>query len=82
MRRTMPILFCFFSLVLLGVSVCVAFAKPPNTAKIVFGANREGNRELYLMNIDGSAQINITNHRADDISGAWSPHRRADSFCL
>ena len=73
MRRTMPILFFFFTLVTLGVSVCVVFAKPPDTAKIVFGASREGNREIYLMNPDGSAQMNITNHRADDISGAWSP---------
>lgn len=73
MRRTMPILFCFFSLVLLGVGVCVVFAKPPDTAKIVFGANRQGNRDIYLMNIDGSEQINITNHPADDIAGTWSP---------
>ena len=73
MRRTMPILFWVFTFMFLGVSVCVVFAKPPDTAKIVFGANREGNRELYLMNIDGSEQINITNHRADDIYGAWSP---------
>ena len=73
MRRTIPILFCFFSLVPLGVSVCVVFAKPPDAAKIVFGANREGNRDIYLMNIDGSEQINITNHPADDIAGVWSP---------
>ncbi len=73
MRRTIPILFFFLTLVPLEVGVCVVFAKPPDTAKIVFGANREGNRDLYLMNIDGSEQINITNHRADDISGAWSP---------
>ena len=73
MRRTMPILFWVSTFMFLGVSVCVVFAKPPDTAKIVFGANREGNRELYLMNIDGSEQINITNHRADDVSPTWSP---------
>ena len=73
MRRTMPILFCFFGLLPLGVRVCVVFAKPPDAAKIVFGASREGNREIYLMNIDGSEQINITNHPADDIAGVWSP---------
>ena len=49
------------------------YAQAPKTAKIVFGANREGNREIYLMNIDGSDQINITNHRADDVSPTWSP---------
>ena len=73
MRRTMPILFCFFSLAPLGVRVCLVFAKPPDTAKIVFSANRKGNRDIYLMNPDGSQQVNITNHRADDVSPAWSP---------
>ena len=73
MRRTMPILFFFFSLVPLTVSVCVVFAKPPDTAKIAFSANREGNRDIYLMNPDGSQQVNITNHRADDVSPVWSP---------
>ena len=41
--------------------------------KIIFGTDRDGNRELYLMNLDGSEPVNITNHRADDVSGAWCP---------
>ena len=73
MRRTMPILFCFFCLAFLGIRVCLVFARPLTTAKIVFSANREGNRDIYLMNPDGSQQVNITNHGADDISPAWSP---------
>ena len=73
MRRTMPILFWVFTFMFLGVSVCVVFAKPPDTAKIAFSANREGNRDIYVMNPDGSQQVNITNHRADDVSPVWSP---------
>ena len=73
MKPSMLVLIFVFIFALLGTKVCPVLAKAPTTAKIVFGASREGNRELYLMNIDGSDQINITNHPADDIYGAWSP---------
>ena len=73
MRNKRVFVLCMLSAVMLCASVCSVLAKAPDTAKIVFGANREGNRDIYLMNPDGSEQINITNHRADDIYGAWSP---------
>ena len=73
MRRSTLALLCLFSLGLLEMNVCVVFAKAPDTAKIMFGTYRDGNRELYLMNPDGSEEVNITNHRADDVSGTWSP---------
>jgi Tol biopolymer transport system component len=61
------------SVVMLCASICPVFAKAPDTPKIIFGTVRDGNWELYLMNTDGSEQINITNHRAIDSSGTWSP---------
>lgn len=63
------------SVVMLCANVCPVFAKAPDTPKIIFGTHREeeGNRELYLMNPDGSELVNITNNRADDVSGTWSP---------
>ena len=63
------------SVIMLCVSISPVFAKAPDTPKIIFGTHREeeGNRELYLMNPDGSELVNITNNRADDISGTWSP---------
>ena len=63
------------SIVMLSASVCSVFAKAPDTPKIIFGTHRkeEGNRELYLMNPDRTEQVNITNSRADDISGTLSP---------
>ena len=64
---------CVLSVVMLYTNVCSVFAKVPDTPKIIFGTYRGGNRELYLMNPDGSEQVNITNHRADDVSGTWSP---------
>ena len=73
MKPSMLVLIFVFICALLGARICPVLAKAPKTAKILFGASREGNRDLYLMNIDGSEQINITNHPADDIYGAWSP---------
>lgn len=74
MRQLTSLVFlCLFSLRLLEMNVCAAFAEAPNTPKIIFGTARDGNRELYFMNPDGSEQVNITNHRADDVSGTWSP---------
>ena len=73
MKPSMLVLIFVFTCALLGARICPVLAKAPTTAKIVFGASREGNRDLYLMNTDGSEQINITNHPADDIYGAWSP---------
>ena len=54
----------------LSVSV---LAKAPETAKIVFTSRRDGNFEIYIMNLDGSDQINLTQHRAKDASPLWSP---------
>ena len=45
----------------------------PRTAKIVFASNRDGNSEIYIMNPDGSKQVNLTQHRGDDYSPVWSP---------
>ena len=41
--------------------------------KIAFVSVRDGNREIYVMNADGSAQTNLTNSVADDADPAWSP---------
>lgn len=46
---------------------------PPSTAKIAFTSTRDGNRESYLMNPDGSEQVNRTLHPADDLRPARSP---------
>ena len=62
------------SVVMLCASVYSVFAKAPTTAKIVFAKASVGEtRDIYLMNPDGSEKVNLTNHRADDISPVWSP---------
>ena len=73
MKQSTFVLFCFFGFLLLWMNFYCVFAKPPATAKIIFNTHRDGNREIFLMNPDGSEQVNMTNHRADDVSGTWSP---------
>ena len=65
-----------FSLVLLMLmcgDVCRVFAEAPTTPKILFTSTRDGNREIYMMNPNGSEQVNLTQHLADDLEAAWSP---------
>ena len=45
----------------------------PNGSQIAFRSQRDGNDEIYIMNSDGSCQVNLTNDPADDWAPAWSP---------
>ena len=61
------------TLVLLCANFFPVFAKTPTTPKILFTSARDGNREVYIMNPDGSEQINLTKHPAGDLQAVWSP---------
>lgn len=68
------LLLCFvLGVALLYGAVCPILAQPPKTAKIAFVSARDFNREIYLMNPDGSEQVNLTKNLADDLFPAWSP---------
>jgi len=45
----------------------------PDGTKIAFTSNRDGNFEIYSININGSEQTRITNSKAEDREPAWSP---------
>jgi len=45
----------------------------PDGSKIVFQSNRDGQREIYVMNSDGTGQTRLTNNPAWDTAPAWSP---------
>jgi len=48
--------------------------------KISFVSDRDGNQEIYMMDIDGSNLINLTNNGANDNHPAWSPYGKKIAF--
>jgi len=56
------------------------YAQAPETEKIVFVSKRDGNAEIYSMNPDGSQQVNLTQHPAEDYNPAWSPNGKQIVF--
>ena len=45
----------------------------PDGSQIAFASNRSGNRNIWIMNADGSGMRNLTNHEGDDQGPTWSP---------
>jgi TolB protein len=52
----------------------------PDGSRIVFVSIRDGNRELYLMNPDGSGQTRLTETAGAESGPAWSPDGRRIAF--
>ena len=52
----------------------------PDSTKITFGTNRDGNFEIYSMNSNGSNQINLTNNSSSDFDPVWSPDGNRIAF--
>ena len=71
----MRLLFIFFMTILMLMcgGVYHVFGKAPTTPKILFTSTRDGNHEVYMMNPDGSEQVNLTQHPAGDMGAVWSP---------
>ena len=43
----------------------------PDGKKILFSSDRDGNEKVYVMNSDGTDQINLTNNPAIDWCPSW-----------
>jgi Tol biopolymer transport system component len=45
----------------------------PDGSRIAFVTDRDGNFEIYVMNVDGTNTINLTNNPATEFNPTWSP---------
>lgn len=73
MKRTELLVFSISILFMLNASLSPLFAQAPTTPKILFTSARDGNREVYMMNPDGSEQVRLTKHPGNDLQAVWSP---------
>ena len=49
-------------------------------AQIAFSSERDGNWEIYVMDVDGGNQQNLSNNPNDDRDPSWSPHGKRIAF--
>ena len=64
-------------------SISVATTTPvhtPAAGRIAFTSYRDGNREIYVMNADGSGVRRLTDNEADDGDPSWSADGRRIAF--
>lgn len=45
----------------------------PDGTHIAFVSDQDGQREIYMMDIEGGNWVNLTQHPAEDFSPVWSP---------
>jgi Tol biopolymer transport system component/putative hemolysin len=45
----------------------------PDGQQIAFTSRRDGNNEIYVMNVDGSNPFRLTEQAGDDFAPSWSP---------
>lgn len=48
-------------------------AVSPDGKRVAFESNRDGQMEIYIMNLDGSSQTRLTDYPGRDLQPCWSP---------
>ncbi len=61
-----------------GTDAYAAFS--PDGRQIVFTSNRDGNNEIYIMDVNGSNLVNLTKNPASDQYPSWSPDGQSIVF--
>ena len=47
---------------------------------LAFVSERDGNSEIYVMNVDGTGLLRLTNDAGRDVDPAWSPDGKRIAF--
>ena len=64
-----------FGILVLGGCMGAQVSPPMATsdAQLLYGSNRDGNWEIYSMNLSVMKETRLTNSQADDLWPLWSP---------
>ncbi len=54
--------------------------QPAHSGRILFTSDRGGDRDLYIMDLDGSDVLQLTDDGSDDVTPHWSPDRQQVLF--
>jgi Tol biopolymer transport system component len=57
-----------------------AAAYSPDGTRLVFDSSRDGNTQIYVMDVDGSNQRRLTQDDSDDWGASWSPSGKQIAF--
>src|SRR5436190_10123706 len=68
------------SLLILVFGITAHAGNLHRNGKIAFTSDRDGNREIYVMNADGTNQTRLTNNAIVDDYPAWSPNGTKIAF--
>lgn len=55
---------------------------PPLTGRIAFESTRDGNKEIYVMDVGGKGPQGLTDNTVTDWAPAWSPNGRKIAFVI
>src|SRR5262245_45284570 len=69
-------------LVSTAISIADLHPRPTKAAadQIVFTSERDGNRDLYIMDADGSNEHALTTNPDEDSEAAWSPDQELIAY--
>lgn len=54
----------------------------PDGERVVFGSNRSGNWDIWMIRLDGTGLVQLTRDRSDEIAPCWSPDGARIAFAL